>query len=123
MALSVTHSTVVVVADDGTSPVGTNEWNAAHTLTGTASAAQGGFGADVSASSGVPIFSVGVPTFTATSGTGDFVRTTSPTLVTPALGTPSSGTLTSCTGLPLTTGVTGTLAATNGGTGLASYTL
>lgn len=38
-----------------------------------------------------------------------------------ALGTPSSGTLTSCTGLPLTTGVTGTLAATNGGTGQASY--
>jgi hypothetical protein len=35
MALSITHSTVVVVPDDGTSPVGTNEWNAAHTVTGT----------------------------------------------------------------------------------------
>lgn len=33
---SITHSTVVVVADDGTSPVGTNEWNAAHTLTNIA---------------------------------------------------------------------------------------
>lgn len=32
MAISVTHSTVVVVPDDGTSPVGTDEWNAAHTL-------------------------------------------------------------------------------------------
>jgi len=48
-------------------------------------------------------------------GSGAAVFATSPTLVTPALGTPSSGTLTNCTGLPVSTGVSGL------GTGVATF--
>lgn len=47
------------------------------------------------------------PEWISTTGTGNVVRATSPTLVTPALGTPASGTLTNCTGLPVTTGISG----------------
>lgn len=44
---------------------------------------------------------------TSSTGTGNVVLSTSPTLTTPVLGTPSSGTLTNCTGLPVSTGISG----------------
>jgi hypothetical protein len=62
-------------------------------VTGQLGAANGGFGADVSGSSGVPLFAAGVTTFTGTSGSGNFVRVTSPTLITPVLGAASATTI------------------------------
>ena len=57
---------------------------------------------------------------TTSTGTGNNVLSSSPTLVTPNLGVPTFITLTNATDLPLTTGVTGILSASNGGTGLAA---
>lgn len=67
----------------------------------------------------IPAFdSSGVATELTESGTGSVAMTTSAVLTTPNIGTPSAGTLTSCTGLPISTGVSGL--ATNMATFLAT---
>jgi hypothetical protein len=71
-------------------------------------------------STGISGLGTGVSTFLATpssanlaaavtdeTGSGSLVFATSPTFVTPLLGTPTSGTLTNCTGLPISSGVSG----------------
>lgn len=75
-------STLPNAVQDNITRLGTianGTWNGA-----VIDAAFGGFGTSVAAASGVPLFAAGVPTFTSTSGTGNFVRVDQPTLTTGA---------------------------------------
>ena len=116
-----TGGTVTSVAGTGT----VNGITLSGTVTSSGSLTLGGTLSGVALTSQVsgtlPVANGGTGV-TSSTGSGNVVLSTSPTLVTPALGTPSSGTLTNCTGVSLTAGVTGTLPVANGGTGVTSST-
>lgn len=97
-----TVTTVSVVSANGFAGTVANATTTpAITLTTTVTGILSGNGTAISAAS--------------TTGSGSVVLATSPTLVTPVLGTPTSGTLTNCTGLPVSTGISGL------GTGVATF--
>jgi hypothetical protein len=70
---------------------------------------------------GTPSSNVSALNYVSSTGSGNVVLATSPTLVTPALGTPASGVMTNVTGLPIAAIVNGTQGGllAGGGTGSA----
>ena len=135
---SSTTGTVTSVGGTGT----VNGITLTGTVTSTGNLTLGGTLSGVSLTTQVsgtlPVLNGGTGVTTST-GTGNVVLSTSPTLTTPILGTPTSGTLTNCTGYTYanlsgtvptwnqnTTGtsanVTGVVVVANGGTGATTLT-
>lgn len=108
--LTVTSSTGTLTVTNGKTASVSNTL----TFTGTdgSSIAFGGGGTVTYTSNNLSVFAATTSSQLAgvisdETGSGALVFATSPSLVTPLLGTPTSGTLTNCTGLPISTGVSG----------------